>query len=353
MHELVVNLHMHTLYSDGSGTHGELAHAALQAGLDVVIVTDHNVLVAGAERYYTEGKQRVLMLIGEEVHDQARLPQKSHLLVFNAAREMATFAADPQNLIDNVRRAGGLSFIAHPFDAACKPIKETDIRWEDWQVHGFSGLELWNGLSELKEHGHSLLHIFFYAFFPRFLAQQPPAQTLEKWDEMLASGGRVVAVGGSDAHALHARLGPLRRVIYPYEFHFKAINTHILTPAPLSGDVPADREMVYQALAVGRAFVGYDLPGSTRGFSFSAQGKEATALMGDEIQAQGGVTLKVKLPAAAECCLLKDGKLIQRWRNQEACSYVTTQPGVFRVEVYRNYLGRRCGWVFSNPIYVR
>jgi hypothetical protein len=142
-------------------------------------------------------------------------------------------------------------------------------------------------------------------------------------------------------------------VIYPYDFHFRSINTHVLVPTPLSGDAQADGRMIYEALAAGHAFIGYDLPGSTRGFRFTAQGKEAGAVLGDEIQAEGGVTLKIRLPAAAECCLLKDGKLIQRWRKQEACSYITTQAGVFRVEAYRNYLGKRRGWIFSNPIYVR
>src|SRR5688572_16609016 len=52
MHEIVVNLHMHTRYSDGSGTHKDIAQAAIQAGLDAVIVTDHNVLVQGLEGYY-------------------------------------------------------------------------------------------------------------------------------------------------------------------------------------------------------------------------------------------------------------------------------------------------------------
>ncbi len=352
MHELVVNLHMHTVYSDGSGTHKDIARAALKADLDAVIVTDHNVLVSGPEGYYTEGKKRVLMLIAEEVHDQARLPQKNHLLVFNAAREMATFASDPQNLINNVRRAEGLSFIAHPYDPECKPIKEANLSWVDWEVQGFTGLELWNGLSELKVRGRSFAHILFYALFPSFLAHQPPRQSLDRWDELLKSN-KIIAIGGSDAHAIHARKGPLQRVLYPYEFHFKAINTHIFVPTTPSGDAETDRKMIYEALAAGHAFIGYDLPGPTRGFRFTAQGKETTAMLGDEIAAGGGVTLKVKLPAAAECRLLKDGKLIQRWKNQEACTYITTRPGVYRVEVYRHYLGQRRGWIFSNPIYVK
>ena len=47
MYEIIVNLHMHTRYSDGSGTHKDIAEAAIDAGVDAVIVTDHNVLVNG------------------------------------------------------------------------------------------------------------------------------------------------------------------------------------------------------------------------------------------------------------------------------------------------------------------
>ena len=72
MHEYIVNLHMHTAYSDGTGSHSDIAQAALQAGIDVVIVTDHNVWVNGPEDYYEDETRRVLLLVGEEVHDRTR-----------------------------------------------------------------------------------------------------------------------------------------------------------------------------------------------------------------------------------------------------------------------------------------
>src|ERR1043165_2972955 len=124
MHEIVVNLHMHTRFSDGTGTHKDIAHAAIRAGLDAVIVTDHNVLVQGVEGYYRVprlptrpvGTSRVLLLVGQEVHDQDRDPQKNHLLVFNASRDVSHLADDPQTLINGINNAGGLAFIAHPDD---------------------------------------------------------------------------------------------------------------------------------------------------------------------------------------------------------------------------------------------
>jgi hypothetical protein len=352
MPEIVINLHMHTRYSDGTGSHQDIAEAALHAGLDAVIVTDHNVLVCGMEGYVGSGKRRVLMLIGEEIHDSGRFPQKNHLLVFGANQELATRASEPDLLLKAVRDAGGLAFIAHPNDPSAPEFGEQDISWVDWSVSGFTGLELWNGLSELKTVLHSRLHGMVYAFFPSLLARGPLPATLTKWDELLQHG-RVVAVGGSDAHALHAHMGPLHREIYPYEFHFRAINTHVFLPAPLSGDAAADSQLIYQALAAGHCFVGYDLPLSTRGFIFNATGRESIAIMGDEIPARGGVTLQAHLPHFADIRLICNGQLIQRARNAYSLTHLTTEPGVYRIEVYRRFRGLQRGWIFSNPIYVR
>jgi len=353
MHEIVVNLHMHTRYSDGSGTHKDIAQAAIQTGLDAVIVTDHNTLVHGMEGYYRFGPSRVLLLVGEEIHDQDRVPQKNHLLVFNANRDLASLADDPQTLINGVRDAGGICFIAHPKDPEAPAFNETDISWEDWTVQNYTGIELWNGLSELKTVVPTKLHGAFYAFFPKFIGHHPIPETVQRWDDLLASGRPVVAIGGSDAHALNLHMGPIHRIIFPYEFHFKTINTHVFVPEPLTGDVPTDKKMIYEALAAGRCFVAYDLPAPTRGFTFKAKGLERSVIMGEEISVKGGVTLQAHVPEPAEIRLLKDGKQIGVWKKNHACAYTATEPGVYRVEVHRNYLGKKRGWIYSNPIYVR
>ena len=142
-------------------------------------------------------------------------------------------------------------------------------------------------------------------------------------------------------------------MIFPYEFHFKTINTHVFIPHPLTGDVPTDKKMIYDALAAGRCFVAYDLPAPTKGFAFKAKGLEQSAIMGEEISVKGGVTLHAHVPSAAEIHLLKDGQRIGVWKNSYAATHNVNEAGVYRVEAYRNYLGRKRGWIFSNPIYVR
>jgi hypothetical protein len=197
------------------------------------------------------------------------------------------------------------------------------------------------------------LHGVFHAFFPQFIAHHPQPETLQCWDDLTASGGRVVAVGGSDAHAFTMHMGPLHRIIFPYDFHFRTVNTHIFIPEPLTGDVPTDRKMIYDALAAGRCFVGYDLPASTRGFTFKGRGLEQSVIMGEEISGKRGVTLQAHLPKPAEIRLIKDGKIINIWKHSQACAYSATEPGIYRVEAWRSYLGVKRGWIFSNPIYVR
>jgi hypothetical protein len=176
---------------------------------------------------------------------------------------------------------------------------------------------------------------------------------LAQWDELLAAGQRVTAVGGSDAHAIPARLGPLRKVLFPFEFHFKTINTHLLIERPLTGELETDRELVLEAFRRGRAFIGYDLPAPTRGFRFTANGYEQNAQIGDEITAERGVTLQVRLPIKADCRLVRHGEVVEEWINQQHCMHITSQPGAYRVEAFIEYRGRQRGWIYSNPIYVR
>jgi len=352
MHEIIANIHMHTVYSDGTRKHSEIVQEALTSDLDVIITTDHNVWVTDLEGYYENEEKRILLLVGEEVHDQAREPQKNHLLVLNNKRELAQFATNTQELLDAIKSDDGLAFIAHPIDPAAPAINEGDLSWVDWDVQGFTGLELWNAMTEMKSLIKTKLHAIYYVFNPKRVARGPFQKTINLWDELLRKGKRVVAIGGSDAHAFKHNLGPIERIVFPFTFHFQGINTHLLLDSPLSGDLVADKVKIYKALAKGHAFIGYDLPASTRGFRFSAHGKDRVVTMGDEVSAKFGVTFQIQLPFSTECRLLRDGQTVKTWKKREICTHITAEPGVYRVEVYIDYKGRQRGWIFSNPIYV-
>lgn len=354
MNEIAINLHMHTVYSDGTGTHKDIAKAAIRAGIQAVIVTDHNVWVQDLEGYYgDEENGRVLVLVGEEVHDQTRHPQKNHLLVLGADRELAMLAANPQHLIDGAIDSGGLAFLAHPIDPEAPKFGQEDLSWVDWEVANFTGIELWNAMTEFKSLLEGYPQALWYAFNFSRIGHGPFPETLKKWDELLAQGRPVVAVGGSDAHQLNESLGPIKRKLFPYQKHFHAVNTHLLIPEPLNGSLEHDKILILDALRRGHAFVGYDLPASTAGFRFSAHCAEQTFIMGDTINAPQSATLQVKLPRAAEGHLLKDGEVVASTYKRDALVHKVREPGIYRFEAYRYYKSRRRGWIFSNPIYIR
>lgn len=355
LHEYVANLHMHTPYSDGTWYHAQIAEAALAAGLDCVCVTDHNVWVKGPAKYYTKGDRRVLLLIGEEIHDQTRNPQKNHLLVYGAETELARHAADPQALLDAVKAAGGLAFLAHPVDPPAPLFHEPDLSWVSWDVHGYAGLELWNYMTAFKALLTSRANAIRYAFNPELGIQAPFPDTLARWDALTAGGQRVVVIGNADAHGTEFHLGALRRTIFPYEFLFRQVNTHLLTEHPLDGDYDHDRRLLLDALARGHCFVAYDGAGSARGFRFGASAERGNPLMGDEVTNRGGLTLQIAAPAQADLRLLRDGVEVARWDNQSHAAHVlhAGTAGVYRAEAYRVFQGRQRGWIYSNPIYVR
>ena len=364
MHELSGNMHMHTPYSDGEKYHEAIAEDAIRAGLDFIIVTDHNVWVQDVEGYYENGDGRVLLLTGEEVHNVRRRPQASHFLAYGARQEMARYAADPQELIDRTIEAGGHGFLAHPHEKDLPFVDESNLGWHDWDIEGFTGLEIWNYMSSfknrlaealermpLKRKSLGMLIAARMALNPQKVVTGPEPETLALWDELLASGKRVVAIGNSDAHGTPMSIGPLRREIYPYEFLFRAVNTHLLTPTPLSGDLDADRRMIHQAIGQGNAWVGYDMPHPTAGFRFSGQGSEE-GVMGDRVKLEVGATLQVHTPAQADIRLIRHGETVAQAVDSTDLVHTPLEQGAYRVECTIDYLGQSRGWIYSNPIYL-
>jgi hypothetical protein len=346
-HEYLGSIHLHTTASDGAATHEEVASIASRAGLHFLIVTDHNVLTRGVDGWYED----VLLLVGEEIHDRKRSPEANHYLALGIEEPVIGDGTAPQAVIDAVNARGGFGFLAHPFEHSPAFTGEPELPWLDWQVTGYTGLEIWNYMSEFKSYLHSKQRAVFFIYCPRAAMSGPFPETLAKWDELLEHR-QVAAIAGSDAHGNEYRLGPLRRAILPYEHCFRAVRTHILTTEPFEGNLDHDRALVYDALRRGSCFVTYDGIGDATGFRFTAHRGGSTATMGQEVTPDGEVALEVTSPLKAELRILRNGRVVSSTRGK-LLRYVTAEDGVYRVEAYRPYLFKRRGWVFTNPIYVR
>ncbi len=348
-YEYIGNAHVHTTYSDGTALHEEVAQAAGEAGLNFVITTDHNVWVNGVEGYYG----RVLLLVGEELHNVRQRPQANHLLVYHAEEELAPVESSPQQVINRANERGGLCFLAHPFEYGGSIGRDLDaIPWHDWDVSGYAGLEIWNYMSEFKSLMRNKLAALIYGNAPDWGITGPFRATLQQWDQLLAQGIRLAAIGGADAHGQSYSMGSMERVVFPYSYLFRCVNTHILTDQPLNGTLEHDKELIYGALRAGHTWVGYDLLGSTTGFRFSARSGSNQALMGDVLKRTGATVFEVQTPQRASIRLLCNGATIASTSGQ-SLRFTSAEPGAYRVEATRGHkLGQR-GWIFSSAIMVR
>jgi hypothetical protein len=74
--------------------------------------------------------------------------------------------------------------------------------------------------------------------------------------------------------------------------------------------------------------------------------------MGESVKLEHGQQFIVDLPASAECKLIRNGEVVDTRKVSQGYSWPVTQPGVYRLECYKRYLGKKRGWIFSNPIWI-
>jgi hypothetical protein len=344
MHDLACVVHLHSTYSDGTGTVPQIARAARRAKADVVLLTDHDTLAArdrGEEGWYGS----ILLLVGTEVSPRGR----NHYLAFGVDRTIEHTGLDAAGICRAVREAGGFGFAAHPFSrgSARFPRLGHGIPFEDLDCEALHGVELWSFVNDTGEAMDSVADIVRFVVTPSRVLVSPPERNLRAWDE-LCRHRRVVAIGGLDAHQFGKRIGPVVPLrVMAYRRSFRFIRTHVLCEAAPTGELEPDREQVYDALRAGRCYIAVDAVAPASGFRFEADGLP----MGAEAPA-GRRTLRARVPLPARLRLLRDGVELASAEGG-ALEHEVEEPGVYRVEAYRRAKGRERAWILSNPIYLR
>jgi hypothetical protein len=344
MHDLACVVHLHSTYSDGTGTVRQIARAGRRAKADVVLLTDHDTLAAkrnGAEGWYGD----VLLLVGEEVSPRRR----NHYLAFGIDEEIDHSQLDAAGICAAVRAAGGFGFAAHPFSQGSKRFKRAGpgMPFEGLDCEELHGIELWSFVNDTGESVESVLEMARFLIAPGRALAHPPERNMRAWDE-LCRRRPVVAIGGIDAHQFGKRVGPfvpLRVMAYHRSFRF--IRTHVLCEEPPTRQLEHDREQVYAALRSGRCYIAVDSIAPARGFRYEAD----DVPMGAEAPA-GPRTLRAAVPRDARLRLLHDGREIAAAAGRDLEQRVEA-PGVYRVEALRRHKRRERTWILSNPIYLR
>lgn len=341
---------MHSRHSDGTGTVAEIARAADAAGLDVLIVTDHDTLAGRPE----EGRYgRTLVLVETELSPKRR----DHYLAMGLPTEVAHDGLEAAAMCDAVESAGGFGFAAHPFSTGSRiPLVERFAqpqRWADLESPCITGIEVWNVETEGAERAHSPRELAAFARNPLAQFGEPNPDSLAEWDR-LGARRRLVGIAGLDAHQKGLRVAG--HVLSPlsYPALFRHVRTHLLTASELTGELDEDRALVYKALRSGHCYIAVDDVAPARGFDFAARGEDGELAMGEEGPA-GEWTITARLPQRAALTLVHDGRPIEtRAADQLSADPIVAEFPVREAGVYR--LEARIGgrlWILSNPVYLR
>jgi hypothetical protein len=342
MKEYVGALHMHSVFSDGTGRPEEIAQFADEVGLDFIILTDHNTLRAldeGYEKWYND----TLLIVGCEINDKHNL---NHYMAFGIDKTPST-RIPAKEYVKKVKDEGGIGFIAHPHEKRSSMKEHPPYPWNEWDSEDFTGIEIWNHMSVWME---GLTEQNKYNFFvhPLQSVVAPPEETIKKWDE-LNLDRKVVGIGGVDAHAHKINLlGFFEVEVFPYKVLFKSVRTHVLTNHTISPEVGVSdsKKTILESLEKGNAFVSNYYRGDAKGFRFFGEDGSKIYQMGDEMPLTEKSRLRVMLPGEGSTIkLIRNGNLLEQFDNVDA-EFEIRESGAYRVEIFQDSFP----WIYSNHI---
>ncbi len=346
--------HVHSKHSDDSKASLDLImETARRAGLDFVVITDHNTLEGCRTGTARRARTDPLIICGSEIstrdghlialgiHDLVSIVGARHASPLQQGQTQGS-APTTQQIIDRIHAQGGFAVVAHPIGSRTP--------WRNWHVRGIDGLEIYNfAYAFYLQNKFKLLLKASFLTPGAFLrsAAKPKHLALNLWEERMkreraldpVGARRPVALGGTDAHLHYKWLGfkPENFLLY-----FQSI-TMIVEAKELT------EQAVLKALFEGKSFLAFEGRGPANQFRFQARRGSQVFGMGERIFRDAGnpVRFTVKAPKSSEMKLIRNGKTLSQKKGFEL-SVTQGETGTYRVEVSRE--GKP--WIISNPIYV-
>ncbi len=357
LYEYVGAVHIHSVYSDGSGKIEDIAKAAFDSELDFIMMTDHNT-IKPKEDNYARWLNNIMVIIGYEVNDEKN---RNHYLTFGLNELVGSYKVlengelgcklTAKEYVEQIKEKGGIGFKAHPDEERIQLKDYPSYPWTENGSDSYTGIEIWNHMSEWVEgmNENNKLERFLH---PLKSIAAPSEKTLKRWDDASAKR-HVTGIGGVDAHAFKQNiLGLLEFEVFPYKVLFKSIRTHVLLEEELTvnnnSSYALDEKNILNALKKGKCFVSNYYHGNAKGFRFYAEYKSNTFFTGDTIKfSDGKIKLTVLSPKESNIKLIHNGKKVNEV-NRMNLSCDVTEKGIYRIECWLN--GK--GWIFSNHIRV-
>jgi hypothetical protein len=357
-HEYSGVIHIHTTYSDGSGTYQQIGKMCDSLGLDFAIITDHNTtqpmkdslanrfgmtLIVPSVEISTDGEHGHFLVIGDSTPLVPRNGVTSDSVFHDALRKQ------------------DITILAHVFHP------RSTLDWDNWNIGNFTGIELYN----FDEGWRNTLNVFrVNKLIAAFIAQDfhngalnyvltYPEKEMKKFDELNMSR-KVVGIGSLDAHS-NIKLGKNTSWHYPtYQNLFELVHTVIVTREAFDGSYHHDRELLLNAIRNGNSFVSFSGLEEARGFLFTATSDSSEAIMGDSLRVEKSAVLHIEMPDSndVETQIVWDGKTIATYENVRSIALPVMHPGEYRVQAFQKrvmlplFMSRSFPWILSNPIYI-
>lgn len=331
-------IHIHSNLSDGSGDIYEISKAAKDAGLDWIMITDHNNF--DIEEGIFNG---VCVIRGEEISPHG----KNHCLALGT-NKLINPSDNIQNCLDEIRHQGGFSIAAHPDELENRKNENAPIRWTDKSVIP-DGVEIWNWFSNWADNlnDRNLFTLANSFFFKNKLVKVAPPDSIKWWDELNNNSEKIFpAIGGVDAHALKIRKGFIPVTVFPYKPMFKTIANVISLESPLANDFATQKKQILTAIRNGNNLV-VNRNVSEKLPDISISNSNHRVSCGENIRLDNNTHLNVSFHKEIFIKVLLNGKELVQINTNNYQSKLD-KLGKYRVELFI----KNRGFAYSNPILV-
>ncbi|MCL2144083.1 MAG: PHP domain-containing protein [Endomicrobia bacterium] len=343
--------HIHSSFShDGTTDIKGIIKSAKKCGADFIIVTDHFNMKAKEEGFegYHDG---LLVICGEEIS-----PAYNHYLAVGIKKPvLAETDENPQIYIDAVKKDGGAGLIAHPDHTGAKLFGIRSYPWKDWSVKGYDSISIWDLMTDWQEKLTSYFKAFFAVVFPSFILSGPKKETLERWDALNMAPERETLISGYgeiDNHNIRKKAFGITFRIFPFDFAFKTISTHVLLKDELSKDAETAKRQIVEAVKSSSIYAAQESGNNAKGFEFYMEDDLRKAESGESLTAVKNPKVVVKLPKKALIKIIHNGNVLFS-KYSDHLEKSVCESGIYRIEVYRKKYFILSPWIFSNHIRIK
>lgn len=331
-------IHIHSVYSDGTGDIESISKAAKNAGLDWIIVTDHNSFEIEEGIY-----NGVYVIKGEEISPK----DENHYLALGINKYIQPNVNAKHN-IEAVKLNGGFGFAAHADESDYRRNSHQPIKWTNKNITP-DGVEIWNWFSEWADNlnDRNIFSLAYAYLFKHNLVKEANATTIKWWDKLNNTSDKIIpAIGGIDAHALKIKGYVIPVTIFPYQDMFKTIVNVISSNKPFAKDFETRKTQILEAIKTGRNLiinrvVSKEIP------IFKISNKNQTVTNGESISLDNETLLNVQTKKKGSIKIFYNGKEIKSVISN-SIKMLLNEVGKYRVEIK---FGKR-GFAYSNPILV-